>query len=288
MSEIEVFRTAEFELKIQAVGDSFHVAAPGLARALGFAEARDLIRSIPGDEKGSEIAPTPGGDQRAWYLTEPGFYRAIGQRQSSRIKDTATRELVERFQRWVYSEVLPAIRRTGRYEPSAGPAADVARLDRRALALMVIEAEDARLAAIERADAADRRAAELEPAAQNWEAVQAGDGITLRTFHKKYFSAVGERELFEHLYSRGYLIDQRGKGTWDDERQKHRDGRQHRHPSYKGKPYLYLHAEMDRNEVRRENTRVIPGEPELAFRARLIREGLPPNQSGTDIERRAA
>jgi len=76
------------------------------------------VRSIPEPEKGSEIVRTPGGDQRVWYLTEPGFYRAVGQRQATRIKDPAARERVARFQGWVYGEVLPAIRRTGSYQPT--------------------------------------------------------------------------------------------------------------------------------------------------------------------------
>ena len=63
-----------------ADGEQFKVAAPGLARALGFREAHDLLRSVPGPEKGSELVRTPGGDQRVGYVTEPGFYRVMGKR----------------------------------------------------------------------------------------------------------------------------------------------------------------------------------------------------------------
>ncbi|WP_293954788.1 phage antirepressor KilAC domain-containing protein [uncultured Corynebacterium sp.] len=96
-------------------GDSFKVAAPGLAKSLGFAEARDMLRSIPEAEKGSEIAPTLGGEQRITVVTEAGFYRAIGNRQAARVKDVNIRAQVERFQSWVYGEVLPTIRKTGGY-----------------------------------------------------------------------------------------------------------------------------------------------------------------------------
>lgn len=58
------FTDGEFKL---AIGlhehDGFRVQAPGLARALGFREAYDLLRNIPDEEKGSGLARTPGGDQ---------------------------------------------------------------------------------------------------------------------------------------------------------------------------------------------------------------------------------
>ena len=111
------FSNGEFRLLVdQDETDGFRVKAPGLARALGFREAHDLLRSIPEAEKGSELVRTPGGDQQCGYVTEAGFYRALGQRQSARIADPDMRDAVERFQSWVYREVLPAIRKAGRYE----------------------------------------------------------------------------------------------------------------------------------------------------------------------------
>lgn len=119
MTHIEMFSNGEFELHLVPIGETFTVAAPGLARALGFAEARDLTRSLPDDEKGSELSPTPGGAQDVWHVTEAGFYRAIGQRQAARIKRPEVRAQVQRFQDWVYKEVLPSIRRTGSYSMPA-------------------------------------------------------------------------------------------------------------------------------------------------------------------------
>lgn len=112
MNEIRLFENDEFNLELVPHGDSFKVNAAGLARALGFREAYDLLRNIPDDEKGSEIVRTPGGDQRVLVVTEAGFYRALGQRQLARIKDLRVRASVQRFQSWVYGDVLPSLRRT--------------------------------------------------------------------------------------------------------------------------------------------------------------------------------
>lgn len=115
MTDMQLFNNGEFTLAFIAAGDSFRVSAPEVARALGFHSAKDLVRAVPENEKGSETAPTLGGVQRVWYLTEAGFYRALGQRQPARIRVAAVREQVTRFQTWVYSEVLPSIRKTGGY-----------------------------------------------------------------------------------------------------------------------------------------------------------------------------
>lgn len=112
MSEIQPFSNGEFSLFVTPHDiDGFRVSAPELARALGFRDAYRLLESIPEAEKGYTTACTPGGEQRVSYLTEAGFYRALGQRQAARITDEMVRRLVERFQTWVYRDVLPALRR---------------------------------------------------------------------------------------------------------------------------------------------------------------------------------
>lgn len=115
MNAIQLFETDEFQLRVTETADSFIVEAPGLARALGFRDAGNMLRTVPDKDKGHSLASTPGGDQEIWHVTESGFYRVLGQRQTARIKNARVREMVERFQDWVYGEVLPAIRRHGSY-----------------------------------------------------------------------------------------------------------------------------------------------------------------------------
>lgn len=143
-------------------------------------------------------------------------------------------------------------------------------------ALALVNAEQRVLEAQSRADAGDRFK----------RAVEAGDGLGLREFHKKYFSSVTETEFMEHLYSKNYLIDQRGKGSLRESGPRagtYRDGAQHRHPSYKGKEFFYLHYGQDRAGGRRENTRVRPGRWEIALRDRLAKDGLPANENTSGL-----
>ncbi|USY19691.1 phage antirepressor KilAC domain-containing protein [Nocardiopsis exhalans] len=208
--DLQLFQSDEFELRINPVGDSFTVEAPGLARALGMREAYRLVESIPEEEKGSTLSWTPGGPQKIWHLTEPGFYRAIGQRQASRIKDAEIRAQVERFQSWVYSEVLPAIRRTGRYE--VAPALPAVPQSYAAALRAAADAEEAR----ERAQA---ELAEAQPKADSWDVLASGVGDLSVADAAKILTrdpaiTIGRDRLFDQLATDGWVYRARSDGRW--------------------------------------------------------------------------
>jgi prophage antirepressor-like protein len=137
MNHLTPYTNGEFDLAIEPhETDGFRVQAPGLARALGFRDAYRMLESIPAEEKGYTTARTPGGEQRVGYVTEAGFYRALGQRQPARITSENARAMVERFQAWVYREVLPSLRKAER------PAAHPELVSRADLARMVLESEE--------------------------------------------------------------------------------------------------------------------------------------------------
>lgn len=116
--------------------------------------------------------------------------------------------------------------------------------------------------------------ARLSPKARVADDYEANPGITPTVFHKTHFPEVGERDFFEHLYRKDYLIDQRNI-RWDERKAEWKDGPEHSHPTAKGKRYFYLAPKLDRNRVRRQQTLVIPGEAELDLVAALERDGLP-------------
>lgn len=207
MSDLQLFQTPEFELRITPNGDSFTVEAPGLARALGMRDSYRLVESIPEEEKGYTLSWTPGGPQRVWHLTEPGFYRTIGQRQVARIKNPDIRAQVERFQSWVYSTVLPEIRRTGRYED----------------ALEVPQTYAAALrAAADAEEARERAQAELivaQPKADSWDILASGEGDLSVADAAKILSrdpaiTIGRDRLFDQMAGDGWVYRQRSDDRW--------------------------------------------------------------------------
>lgn len=128
VGDVQLFSNDEFELPIEFGSGAIHAFASPIAQGLGFRNAADMVRNLPTHcvEK-RRPSETPGhsmhaftrirSDQEDWYLTEEGFYRALGQRQTSKIKDPEIRARVERFQAWVFGVVLPALRRAGSFAP---------------------------------------------------------------------------------------------------------------------------------------------------------------------------
>lgn len=96
--------------------------ATDVARELGYSSAKDLTRTLDDDEKGGHIVPTLGGDQEISVISEPGLYRAIIQRRANKKHDASLTAKIERFQRWVFHDVLPSIRRFGVYIAPAAAA----------------------------------------------------------------------------------------------------------------------------------------------------------------------
>lgn len=95
------------QLRVVMIDDEPWFAAPDVARALDYRTANDMTRILDEDEKGTQIVRTPGGDQEVSVISESGLYSAILRSRKPEAK---------RFRKWVTSEVLPAIRKTGRYE----------------------------------------------------------------------------------------------------------------------------------------------------------------------------
>lgn len=209
-----MFRNGEFELSItpHAV-DGFRVVASGVARALGFRDAARLVESIPDAEKGYAPACTPGGDQRVWYLTEAGFYRALGQRQVARIRDAGVRAMVERFQAWVYREVLPGLR-AGRLVSAPQPPVPFQPLseseERRRLALSVLAAEDALDEARSALADAEASVAELRPRAALADAFLSAEGDystreAAQILARKSGLDIGRGRLYRQLRALGWI-----------------------------------------------------------------------------------
>lgn len=131
-------------------------------------------------------------------------------------------------------------------------------------------------AALVRAKEAEQRA---EVSEARVELIEGGKGFSVREFHKHYFSDVPERQLTELLYSKNLLIDQRGQRV--NSRGKRVPGKQHRHPSFKGKPYFFLDPFIDEEGDRHYHTKVRPGSPEVALVELLRTYGLASNSNKT-------
>ncbi|WP_094555478.1 Bro-N domain-containing protein [Synechococcus sp. 1G10] len=126
----------EFEgLQVRVItdekGQPWFVAAD-VCSVLGIGNPRQAMSRLDDDEKGVISTDTPGGEQVMTTVNEPGLYNlVIGSRKPE----------ARRFKRWVTHEVLPTIRRTGRYAiPGALAALPAAQQDSVSALLLIGQA----------------------------------------------------------------------------------------------------------------------------------------------------
>lgn len=115
-AQIIPFQFKTTQVRTIEIDDLIWFVAGDVAKALDYPEAKDMTRILDDDEKGRHIVPTLGGDQELLTINESGLYHAI---LKSRKPEAVP------FRKWVTNEVLPAIRKTGRYDreaPAPAPA----------------------------------------------------------------------------------------------------------------------------------------------------------------------
>jgi prophage antirepressor-like protein len=109
-TNIQIFKNETFgEIRTMTneKGETFFVGKD-VAMALGYSNPLKALRvHVDDEDKGVTEMGTPGGTQKVTFINESGLYSLI---LSSKLPQARA------FKRWVTSEVLPAIRRTGRYE----------------------------------------------------------------------------------------------------------------------------------------------------------------------------
>lgn len=124
------FEGRQVRVVTDAQGEPWFVAADVCA-ALHLPDTHKAVARLDDDEKGRNSIPTLGGDQEMTVVNEPGLYSLVlGSRKPE----------AKRFKRWVTHEVLPTIRKTGRYVLSGTPALPAPTQDRVCSILLIGEA----------------------------------------------------------------------------------------------------------------------------------------------------
>ena len=115
-NQIQIFEHERFE-KIRVIvikGEPWFVAAD-TCHVLELGNPSQALKRLEDDEKmtlslNDSHSGKRGGAQFMNLINEPGFYRLVFASRKKEARD---------FQRWVYHEVLPAIRKTGSYSSSS-------------------------------------------------------------------------------------------------------------------------------------------------------------------------
>ena len=113
MNEMKIFNFEDNEVRTQTINGEPWFVGKDVADILGYSNPAKAIRDHVDDEdKGQNDTFTPGGMQIMTIVNESGLYSLVFKSQLPSAK---------RFKRWVTSEVLPTIRKTGSYQIPADP-----------------------------------------------------------------------------------------------------------------------------------------------------------------------
>lgn len=108
---MQVFSFNEKEstpIRVQVINNEPWFVAKDVCDVLGIEKYRDALARLDDDEKGCPVTvDTLGGPQKMSAVNESGLYNFIFLSRKPEAK---------KFRKWVTSEVLPSIRKTGRYE----------------------------------------------------------------------------------------------------------------------------------------------------------------------------
>lgn len=106
------FQTPEFSIRAVEIDGEPWFVGKDVAEALGYVNASDAIsKHCKGVAKRYPL-PTAGGKQEIRIINEPDLFRLVVNSQLPS---------ADKFERWVFEEVLPTIRKTGGYQVRAEP-----------------------------------------------------------------------------------------------------------------------------------------------------------------------
>lgn len=187
--DIQIFNNEQFgSLRTYEENGQVLFCGKDVAASLGYKNTNDAMKKHCKGVAKRYPLQTAGGMQEFVFITEPDLYRLI---THSKLPTA------EKFESWVFEEVLPAIRRTGGYM--------VAKQDEtpeQIMARAVLVAQDT----IERQK---RQIDELKPKALFADAVAASDGTCLvgelAKMLKQNGVNIGQNRLFSWLRENGYL-----------------------------------------------------------------------------------
>jgi prophage antirepressor-like protein len=169
---------------------------------LGIGDVRQAVERL--DEADRCQIPIRSGEQnrQMWIVNESGLYDLIIRSDKPQARP---------FRRWVTTEVLPAIRKTGSYSVSAAPT--------RALPRSYADALRELAGEVEARELAEQRVAELAPKAESWDVLASADGDFLVRDAAKMLCRdarirMGERRLFTVLAEHRWIYRQRSDTRW--------------------------------------------------------------------------
>jgi prophage antirepressor-like protein len=109
--QLTPFSYEDHAVRTVLIDDSPWFVAKDVCDVLDIKQPTRAVEEFPQNEKGVTIIHTPGGKQEMLTVNEPGLYRLIFQSRKPE---------AEKFKTWVFTSVLPQVRRSGAFVLGGG------------------------------------------------------------------------------------------------------------------------------------------------------------------------
>lgn len=193
-NEIQIFKSEQFgEIRTAGTADEPMFCAADICRALGYTNGPKAVKDHcdEGDIT-KRYTPTTSGDQLMTFINESGMYALIFGSKLSTAKQ---------FKKWVTSEVLPTIRKTGSY--------NIQQMSRKELAMMIVKAEEEKEALMLENKRKDDKLEEQKPKVVFADAIVGSQSSCLIGELAKILTQngyeIGQNRLFAWLRANHYL-----------------------------------------------------------------------------------
>lgn len=193
MNEVQLFNFESHEVRSLLLNNEPWFVGKDVAEALGYSKARNAIATHidSEDKKDAPIQGTLGGVQEMTVINESGLYSLV---LSSKLPSA------KKFKRWVTSEVLPALRKTGQYQVKELSGSEL-------MAKALIEAQSVLAAKDKQIEEMKPKVVFADAVATSHTSILVGE---LAKILKQNGIDMGQKRLFAWLREKGYLIKRQG------------------------------------------------------------------------------
>ena len=192
MNEVQLFNFENHEVRSLLINSEPWFVGKDVAEVLGYERADNAIRNhIDKEDKLMHQISASGQNRNMTIINESGLYSLV---LSSKLPSA------KKFKRWVTSEVLPALRKTGQYQVKELSGQEL-------MAKALIEAQSVLAAKDKQIEEMKPKALFADAVATSHTSILVGE---LAKILKQNGIEMGQKRLFAWLREKGYLIKRQG------------------------------------------------------------------------------
>lgn len=193
MNEVQLFNFENHEVRSLVINSEPWFVGKDVAEVLGYKNQNDaLVKHVDDEDKDTiAIRDSIGRNRNTPIINESGLYSLV---LSSKLPSA------KKFKRWVTSEVLPALRKTGQYQVKELSGQEL-------MAKALIEAQSVLAAKDKQIEEMKPKVVFADAVATSHTSILVGE---LAKILKQNGIDMGQKRLFAWLREKGYLIKRQG------------------------------------------------------------------------------